>query len=267
MREALWLHTMTHLRFFARSRLLLGLALVLGGVWSAGLVAFLLLESSSDRFEMLKTIADQVRWFAWFYTAAMGLFALWWHTTQRTTSLVFTRPGRPEIWLGSVFLSAFLAAFTIHAAGFLLTVGLSLAWGLPFQSGFVWLSLDGLIESVIIVSVLAGVALVVHPVIAVLMLVFFSEGMLRWLDVTLLAYLEANGASTSLAVLEKTIRAVYLTLPMLDPFEDRTQAVAASVRASAADWAYLGGAAAYALLVFLFWYLFAAWRLRRRALA
>jgi hypothetical protein len=99
--EALRLHTITHLRFFARSRLLLGFAVVVGALWSLGLVAFLLMESSGDKFDMLKMISGQLRSFAWFYTAAMGLFAFWWHTTQRTTTLVFTRPGRPEVWLAS----------------------------------------------------------------------------------------------------------------------------------------------------------------------
>ena len=39
MREALRLHIGTHLRFFARSRLLLGLGVVLAGVWALSLIA------------------------------------------------------------------------------------------------------------------------------------------------------------------------------------------------------------------------------------
>ena len=88
----------------------------------------------------------------WFYTAAMGLFALWWHTTQRTTSLVFTRPAPPEVWLASVFGSAILLAITIHAVGFLTTVTLCLVWGIPVQAGFLWLSIDAVFESIILVS-------------------------------------------------------------------------------------------------------------------
>lgn len=268
MREALRLHILTHLRFFARSRLLLGLGVVLAGVWALSLLAFILLESSNDRFDMLKNVAGQLRWFAWFYTAAMGLFAYWWHTTQRTTSLVFTRPGRPEIWLMSVFGSAFLAAGIIHAAGFVLTLGLSVAWGIPFQSGFLWLAVDGMLESVIIVSVLTGLSAAIHPVLAVLVLAFFSESTFYWFDTMLLGYLQAKGDTAAIwtSAVEKGVRGIHAVVPILDPFAHRTMEMEASLRVARADWLYLGGTAGYAICMFAFWFLFASYRLRRNAL-
>lgn len=267
MREQLRLHTATHLRFYLRSRLLLGLAIVLGVMWMLGLLAFLLMESSGDRFDMLRTIAGQVRSFAWFYTAAMGLFALWWHTSQRTTSLVFTRPGRPEVWLASIFGSALLAAAAIHLAGFLLTVILSAIWGIPFQSGFVWLALDAMLESVIIVSFLTGLAAVVHPAVAVIVLVFFTEQTFYMVDTMLLGYLQSRGATLWLTIAEHAVRAVHTLLPMLDPFSQHTGAVEVSLRVSTAEWLWLGATAVYAGCVFTFWFLFTDYRLQRNALS
>lgn len=264
MLDALRLHTVTHLRFFARSRLLLGLALVLGALWSLGLVAFLLMGSSGDRFDMLKTISEQLRTFAWFYTAAIGLIALWWHTTQRTTSLVFTRPGPPEVWLASVFGSAILLAIGIHAVGFLMTLGLCVVWSLPVQVGFLWLSIDAVFESVILVSLLTGLAAVVHPALAILIVAFFTESTFYWFDTMLLGYIEGHGARWWVTGVEWAVRTVHALAPMLDPFARQTEGVGSSLRVASSDWMYLGGTGAYAVLVCLFWFVFADFKLRRR---
>ncbi len=266
MTEGLRLHIVTHLRFFARSRLLLGLGLVLGAALAFSLLSFTLFGSSNDRFEMLKNISAQLRWFAWFYTAAMGLFAFWWHTTQRTTSLVFTRPVRVEIWLASVFGSALLAALAIHLGAFLLTLALSLAWGIPFQMGFLWLAIDGVLESVVIVAVLTGLSALVHPILAVLLLAFFSESSFYWMDTLLLGYLQSTGASFWLTLAEKLVRAGYMAVPILDPFVARTQELEASLRVSSADWTYLAGTVGYAFVVLSFWFVLASYRLRRGAI-
>jgi hypothetical protein len=267
MLDALKLHTATHLRFFARSRLILGLALVIGSLWVLGVVVFLMMESSGDRFDMLRMISGQLRWFAWFYTAGMGLFALWWHTSQRTTSLIFTRPGYPEVWLASVFGSAFLVAVVIHTAGFALTAILSLAWGIPFQAGFVWLSIDGVLESVIMVSVLTGLAAVLHPVLALLVMVFFTESVFYSVDTMLLGYLEAHGRSFWVGAIEHLVRAIHAVLPMVDPFAARTSEVERSLRVTGSDWLWLGATAAYAAGMFLFWFLLTDYRLKRKALS
>ena len=266
MLDALRLHTVTHLRFYARSRLVLGLAVVIGALWSLGLVAFVLTESSGDRFDMLKLIASQLHSFAWFYTAAMGLFAFWWHTTQRTTTLVLTRPGHPELWLGSVFTSALLVAIAIHASGLLLTVALSLIWGIPLQAGFLWLSVDAVLESVIVVSVMTGLAAVLHPVLAILIVLLFSENAFYFLDLMLLSAMQGGNNTLWLTVLEYVVRGVHAVLPMLNPFAEQTQQVEQSLRVTGSDWKYLAGTAAYAVTVFGFWFLFADYRLRRRVL-
>ncbi len=267
MPETLWLHTVTHLRFFARSRVLLGLAVVLALIWAIGLLSLVLLDSSNDRFNMLKMIAGQLRWFAWFYTAGMGLFAYWWHTTQRTTTLIFTRRGRPELWLTSIFGSAFLAAALIHGLGLLVTTGLSLAWGIPWQSGFVWLAIDGLLESVIVVSVLTGLAAALHPIVALLVVAFFTESLFYQIDAMLLGYLQAHGHSLGVAAIEYIVRGIHLAAPMFDPFSEHTGTVEQTLRAARGDWYYLGGTACYAFVVFSFWFIFADYRIRRRLLS
>ncbi len=266
MREHLWLHTVTMLRFYLRSRLILSFAAVLLGLWTLSLVPFLLLESSGDRFNLLKMLSDQLRSFAWVYTAALGLFALWSHVHHRHTSLVFTRPVSPELWLASVFLAAIMVTVAIHGAGLIVTGVLSLAWGIPYQAGFVWLTLDGILESIIVVSVLTALAAAIHPVIAVFVMLLLNDGLFMWIDTMLLGYEKARGSSAILSSAEHVVRAVYIVLPILDPFGEKTGEVAGSLRVTSADWRYLGLTMAYALLVFGVCFLFADYRLRRKAL-
>ncbi len=266
MVEAFWLHTRTHLRFFARSRVLLGLGVVLGLIASLGAISFVLMGSSNDRFQTLKAISAQLHWFGWFYTAGMGLFAYWWHTTQRTTTLVFTRDGRPEVWLASIFGSAFLAAAIVHGLSLVVTLGLSLAWGIPWQSGFLWLAIDGFCESVIVVSVLTGLSAVLHPIVALLVVALFTERLFYEIDVELLGYLQAKGASAIIAALERVVRAIHFAAPMFDPYSQHTGTVETTLRTARGDWFYLGATACYAAAVFAFWFTFADYRIRRRVL-
>ena len=267
MPSALRLHTVAHLRFFARSRLLLGLAIVMAVMWGLGFIPFMLAGTMGDRFDALKTIASQVRGFAWFYTAAMGLFAFWWHTSQRTTTLILTRPGRPEHWLASIFLAAIVVAIAVHALGFLLVTGLAVAWGVPFQAGFAWTALDGILESIVMISVLTGLAAALHPILSVLVVMVFSEWTFYSLDTMLLGYLKANPSAPWLRGAEWAVHGVYAILPMLDPFASRTSSVEGTLRVARGDWMYLGATAVYAAVVFCFWFLFADQRLRRRALS
>lgn len=266
MLERLRLHTVTLLKFYLRSRLLLSFAAVLLGLWLLGLVPFFLTGSSGDRFETLKAVSWQLQSFSWFYTAAIGLFALWTHVHQRNTSMIFTRPGAPQIWLASVFLSAIIVAAAIHAAAAAVTFVLSVAWGIPYQIGFLWLAFDGIIESIVIVSILTGLAAAIHPVIAVLALLFLNESMFLWLDTMLLGAAQASEPGIWLTLVERAVRALYTIAPMLDPFASKTAAVSESLRVSLADWGYLGGGLAYAALVFVLFFFFADHHLRRRLL-
>jgi hypothetical protein len=267
MPSALRLHTVTHLRFFLRSRLLLGLAIVMAVMWGLGFIPFVLAGTVGDRFDALRMVSSQVRGFAWFYTAAMGLFAFWWHTTQRTTTLILARPGRPEHWIVSIFLSAIFVAVAVHALGFLLVTGLALAWGVPFQAGFVWTALDGILESIVMISVLTGLAAALHPILSVLVVIVFSEWTFYSLDTMLLGSLTAHPSSPWLRGAEWAVRGGYSMLPMLDPFASRTSTVEETLRVTQGDWLYLGATAAYAAVVFGFWTLFTDYRLRRRALS
>jgi hypothetical protein len=264
MAERLRQHTITHLRFYLRNRLLLGFALIVLALWTLGLVPFFLMQSSGDRFDTLNALSSQIRSYAWFYTASLGLFALWSHVSTRSVTLVFTRPGAPEIWLASIFLSVFLVALAVHAVGIVVTFALSAAWDIPYQAGFLWLTLDSLLETVIVVSALTALASAIHPVLALLAFVVFNEALLFNVDSMLLGAIQAWGPNSFLIAVERGVRAIQVTVPWLDPFSSHTTAVEYSLRVTASDWGYLAATAGYAAAAFVFFFLFADYFLRRR---
>lgn len=266
MLERIYLHTITLLRFYARSRLLLGFALIVMVLWALGLIPFFLFDSDIDRFETLKLVSGQIRSYAWFYTAGLGLFALWSHMSHRSTSLIFTRPGPPELWLASVWLSVFTVAMIVHLIGAAVTLALSLAWGIPYQVGFIWLMLDSLLETVIVVSALTAMASFVHPVIAVLVFAVFNESTFYRLDILLLGLIEGRGGSPLLTAAEGAVRAVYTAMPMLDPFVEKTGSLD-SLRVELSNWGYLAATAGYAALACTFFFIIADLGLRRRSSA
>lgn len=263
--RSLALHTRVLLKFYLRNRLILAFTLIVVALWSLELIPMMLFESPGSRFETLRGLSSQLHDVVWFATAAFGLFAVWSHTSSRSTSLVFTRPVRPESWTGAVFVSAFVVAAAGHLVVFLLTMALSLTWGIPFQTGFVWTAANGFFQSMIVISGLTALATAVHPVVAVFAFAVFSESVFYQLDLLLLSYIQGRAAGLGIRALEFVVRGIHVALPMLSPFAQQTQTVEGSLRVTSGDWAYLASTATYAGLAFLFFFLFADYALRRRA--
>src|SRR6266542_4024018 len=130
------------------------------------------------------------------------------------------------------------------------------------QWGFLWLAIDGLLESVIVVSVLTGLAAALRPIVALLVVAFFTESLFYQFDAMLLGYLQANGHSIPVAAIEYLVRGIHLAAPMFNPFSEHTGTVEQTLRAARGDWFYLGATACYALSVFSFWFVFADYRIR-----
>lgn len=266
MRESLWLHTTANLRFYLRSRLVLGAGLVGLAIWGLGLVPLFLLESSGTRFEQLKWISTQTRELAWFCAAALGLVVVSTSLRSHQVRLVFTRPGSRETWLASVFLLACLVSVAIHVAGAVLTLGLSVVWGITFQPGFVFLAVQSMFSALVIVSMLTAFGTVLHPLIAVLFAAFFNESLFRYLDTWLLGTVQAKRGGMLAIMGEWTVSAIYRLLPMLDPFAWHTTDVGSSLRVTSAQWGYLAAGAGYAVLASAFFFLLAATFVRRKRL-
>jgi ABC-type multidrug transport system ATPase subunit len=194
------------------------------------------------------------------------LFAVSSHLRNRTAKLIFTRPGRPEIWLLSVFLSAFVVAAAIHLVAAAVTGVLCLVWGVPYQIGFLFQTLDGLLETVLLMSVLASLGTMMHPVIAVLLVVALQDSVLRSLQFAVAIGIETTGRPWYYSTIDWLVRGLSWFVPTLNPFERETRDVYEAMRASAAHWGWLGLSAVYTAVTCACCFLIASWSLRRRPL-
>lgn len=259
-------NTRTLLRFYARNRLILALAVVLVAVMGLYLVPTLLFESSVTRFELLRQISSQLNWFALVFVAGLGLFAIASHLRNRNLKMVLTKPCLREVWLASVMLSAGLVAVLLYVVVALATLALSLAWHIPYQWGFAYIAIDGFLTAMIAMSYLLALTSAVHPVVAVLLVLFVSEQTLYGLKSVIAGSLEASRHKALLGAASWACDAVYMVLPMLMPFSEAKSEVYSSLRVSRDDWLTLIASGSYAVLVSLFCFLLANYFLRRRSL-
>ncbi len=266
MFKHLRLHVRAHMKFFLRNRLVLGLLLVAAAFWAMGFIPFLMFQSDGGRFERLRYLSTQMHELAWFYGAVLALVAMSAHLRDRSTRLVFTRPTRPELWIVSVFTAALLIAVIAHALTAAATLTLSLVWGIPYQIGFVWLALDAMIESVVVIALLGTLTVGIHPIIAVTVMFLLSDSIMYYFYSFLAGASQAGGAAGWATAGKWITRAAYTVMPMFDPFQAETSGVNASLRVTGGDWAYLAAAAAYAALVASFCFFAATLTLRRKTL-
>jgi ABC-type transport system involved in multi-copper enzyme maturation permease subunit len=266
MSSQLLVNTRVHLRFYARNRLLLAFGLVMLLMFGVTLVPMLLFESSSDRFNMLRSITSQMSGYALVFTASLGLFAVSSHLRNRNVKLILTKPCTPENWLASIFLSALVVALTIYGLLIVAVASLSWFWSIPWQWGFVFVALDGACRALIQMSFLTCLATGLHPVVAVLVALFFNEGIFYQLKYLLAGAIAAEGGKPSLLTASVLCDALYLVMPMADPLSKRTESVYGSLRVSGGDWLNLGVTLGYTVLLSAFLFLISDLLLRRKRL-
>jgi len=266
VRSHLLLNTRVHLLFYARNRLLLAFGLVMLLFFGLTLVPMFMFDTSSDRFNMLRQLTSQVSGYSLVFTASLGLFAVSSHLRDRNVKLVLTKPCLPEIWLASIFLSAFLVAAVIYTLVALGAAMLSLFWGIPWQWGFVFVAISGACRAIIQMSLLTCLATAFHPVVAVLIALFFNEGMFYQLKFYIAGSMAADSGGSWLPLASVLCDALYTVVPMADPFGKSMEPVYASLRASGADWLNLLGAISYTALLSTFLFLTSDYLLRRKNL-
>lgn len=267
MRERLWLHVGSHLRFYRRSRIVLAVGLVILGFWVLGTVPVFFEGTTGNRFNQLRQVAAQLTGLGWFLSAGLGLYVTSSHLRNKSVQVILTRPGSPQIWLASIFLSSLIIAAAMQAAGAVVTLALSLIWGVPYQIGFLYLAIDGVFEAAIIIAFLTTLGAVAHPVVAVLLAALFNEGTFAAMRFGT-SIMEAQGLGGGLmSAIKAVVVGIHEALPMLDPFARQTSDVTASLRVNASDWAYLAATALYSLTVTAVCFLLSDLALKRRSFA
>jgi hypothetical protein len=266
VRSDLGAHTIVHLKFLARSRVLLGFGLLVLCGSVIGLVPAFFGGSLSNRFDLLRSVAGILHGVVGVITSGLGLFVIWSHRRARTIKMVATKPSLFEGWVASVFIASALVGFVAQGAVAALTLGLSVSWGVPYQSGFAYLAAERFIQSTIALACLTALGAWLHPMLAVLALVLLSESTFAYLATTVAGAIAAGRDSMPLRALGATLSAFYYLAPTFSPFADETQAVGQSMRVATIEWRYLLASAGYAAIACAAGYLATLMALRRSRL-
>lgn len=259
MRDAIRAHVATHLVYLRRQRLLQAtLAVVTVGTVTS-LTAGLTLLDVANRFDVLRNMADGLHGLAKLMTAGVGLLLVRQHRRSWSLAVVATTPAPFAAWTASVLITAAAVGAAAQAIVGVTCAALSVAWGVTYQYGFVYLALDRFAESLILLGVATVLASVFHPVVVGTAVFLINDGVIR----TLRAALAALPASVA-AVLDLGLTAAYYVLPSLDPFGERTAALLRNLRPVERDWWHLLATFGYALLLLAWAQALTVLLLRRR---
>lgn len=257
-----------NLVFFRRNNMLLVMVLLIVGVSGLGLIPSLIFETSTVKFNIIRSIFGSLDGTATIVAAVLGLLTVSHHLRSRCLKMVITKPCAPDVWLLSVFVAGILVTGAIYLVIFLAAGALFLVWGVPFQWGLPFLAVAGFLDAVILFSYLCMLTVLMHPVLAVLVALFFQDGMFRQLmTITQAGAAGATGGTkTFLELLDGALSVAYVILPSFGLFANRIRGVHETFRVSGPALQHLSLTFAYTGLLTALFYLVGAWALRRKRL-
>jgi hypothetical protein len=248
MLSAIRLHTSVHLTFMRRNRILLGFTLLITLGTAILLVPGMLVGTTANRFAVLQQISVPLHMVVALMTAGLGLLMVWSHRRARSIKMVATTPSSFDAWVVSVFLSAAIVGAVAHAIITLTVFVLSTMWHVPYQYGFLFLPLVCFVDSLIGLAAFTLLSAMVHPVLAVLLVVIAGEQTTQSLWQFADAGSSAGAVGPGLRGIGLVARTLYYVMPTFWPYADR-MAMSSSMRVPVSDWRHLETAFAYALLV------------------
>ena len=269
MASHLWSSVRTNLLFYRRNRLLWLIAIVLVFSFLVTLVPALFLRTSSQRFEIVKTIFDYLNYFYFLFAAALGLVSVSSHLRDRSIKMVMTKPVRPEVWLGSHFIAAALVFVGLMVVNLLVTSTLMLFWGIPLQSGLIMLAATTVCRCLILFSFLTFLSVLVHPVLAGVLALLFQDGLfyqLSTLTASAQRLAESDIYRSFLAATKYGLLIVYKVLPVYSPFQEEFASVEQSLRVESVHLLPFFWTALYAATFSTLLFLLTVWALRNRRL-
>lgn len=255
--------------FYRRNRLLALIGVFFVFIWVMAFIPTLLFDSSSIKFELVQRTLIQAGWFINIFVAALGVLIMSHHLSHRCLKMVITKPCPMETWVLSKWLSALLVSAALHLMMLLAALILFLAWHIPFQTGLLFVVVDSFLRSVLILSVIIALTALIHPFVAVLVMLVFGADSFYGLTIFLSAMLESatNPVSHLLLRCAKAVcYGLYWILPVYTPFKEETRRIYSSLRMTWGDLSYLGLTFIYGVVLGLFFYFLTVLVLKRRRL-
>jgi hypothetical protein len=261
-------NTVVLLRFFVRNRLLLAFAGILAFMGSVSLIPMVFMVGPSSHFETIKDLVDMLNWFALVFIASFGLLAVSHHVGSRALKMVVTKPCRPDVWVGSLFAAAGIAAAAIHGTILLVAVVMCRVWGVTVLAGLPFMALQGFCWSMTVFAYLTLLVSLVHPVVAALLaIVVNGDVFYQIMEAAASGIRSSDHPGLFLKGAFWVGRSLYFLLPSYVPYYDETEAARSSLAVYSSDWVFLGAGASYAVVLVALCFVATTISLRRRRLA
>lgn len=259
MVDAIGAHVAAHLACLRRLRLLPATLAVVTAWLVASVSAGLSFVEVSNRFDLLRDMATGLHGLARVMAAGVGVLLVRLHRRSGSLAVVATTPAPFGAWTASVLITASLVGLAAQFLVVLVCASLSVAWGVTYQHGFVYLGLDYFAESLVLLGLATVLASVWHPVLVCTAAIVVSDDLIMALRSA-----EAIVPEPVADLLDRGLAAAYYVWPSLDPFGERTDALLRNLRPVERDWWYLLAAFGYALLVLAWAQATAHFLVRRR---
>jgi len=254
-------------KFYRRNRLLLVASIFIIGVLGLSTIPALLFLSKTKHLELINIIFSELSSFTTIITAALGLLFISYHIRNRTTKMVFTKPCSPDVWLLSSLVSASIVSLVLFAGIFSICSILFLVWKIPFQWGIIYVTVNDFLHVTIILSYITFLAVLFHPVIAVLFIFIFHDSTFYSLKLLLAGGIKASNdgpLSLALKIAKWFVAFIYMIIPTSKPFSEKMSVIYSSLRISAENWQYLFLAFIYTLVVTTLFYLLSLYFLKKK---
>ena len=266
MKELLKVNLRAHLLYYRRSRLLLAFALVFLVLTLLSALPAVFSPSRAAAFSAAREIFDMLNMFLIAFSAGLGLFLISSHLRDRNLKMVFTKPCPPALWLASTYLSAIGVSLLLNAMILVCALAMSLLGHTKVQAGLAFVSADTFAASVGMIAYLMFLAMVIHPVIAVVFVLIFNPSTFYSLQIWILAVQSAGAKSVVLRALERLFHYCYMALPMVHPFSRQTQGIGQSLHVTPGQWPYLLYSLGYSLSLAALSYCLSLFFLQRKKL-
>ena len=266
MKELLKVNLRAHLLYYRRSRLLLAFALVFLLLTLLSALPAVFSPSRATAFSAAREIFSVLNMFLIAFSAGLGLFLISSHLRDRNLKMVFTKPCPPTLWLASTYLSAIGVSLLLNATILVCALAMSLLGHTRVQAGLAFVSADAFAASVGMIAYLMFLAMVIHPVIAVVFVLIFNPSTFYGLQIWTLAVQSAGGKSVVLHVLERLFHFCYMALPMVHPFSRETRGIKESLHIASGQWPYALYSLGYALSLTALSYCLSLFFLQRKKL-
>jgi ABC-type transport system involved in multi-copper enzyme maturation permease subunit len=264
MSELIKANVAAGLTYFRRSKLLLAFMLIFLLLTGLQSLPPIFMNSGVQSFNSLRQVISTLEGFLLVLAAGMGLLIISSHLRNRSLKMVFTKPCRPALWLLSAFLSATLVSLFLNAVVLTGGIVLSLMWHLPVRFGLVFVSAQTFAISLGLISYLMLLATVMHPALAAIVALIFNADLFYEFQVWTLGAIRSGNNHWALKTLERVFHTFYIALPMLDPFDNKTENIHISLRVLSGEWKYLLFSFGYALALSAFCYCVSLYALQRR---